>query len=213
MMIDVVIMMIDIVIMMIDIVIMMMMMTIMIDIVLMIIVIVSLKKVMYCDKYCDDDYDDDCHVDIDCIDHLLTHHVYHLLSCFYEPGNMITPKCFPVTKVVRYRAVEYGVIRGEHDMMKELLKGPITCGIACNPEFSFKYTSGKVQYMRWITSLLSMDHLPFYLSPFPSLLSPHQVSLRTPQGSLILIMTWRWWVGVRRRESSTGTCAIPGERE
>jgi hypothetical protein len=30
---------------------------------------------------------------------------------------------------------------------------------------------------------------------------------------LILIMTWRWWVGVRRRESSTGTCAIPGERE
>ena len=77
---------------------------------------------------------------------------------------MITPKCFPVTKVVRYRAVEYGVIRGEHDMMKELLKGPITCGIACNPEFSFKYTSGKVQYMRWITSYLS-PFLPLYLSP------------------------------------------------
>ena len=116
---------------------------------------------------------------------------------------MITPKCFPVTKVVRYRAVEYGVIRGEHDMMKELLKGPITCGIACNPEFSFKYTSGKVQYMRWITSYLSPS-LPLYL---------HQVSLRTPQGSWTLIMTWRWWVGARRRESSTGTCAIRGERE
>ena len=83
---------------------------------------------------------------IDCIDytsHLIIPPCTHnILSCFYEPGNMITPKCFPVTKVVRYRAVEYGVIRGEHDMMKELINGPITCGIACNPEFSFHYTSG-----------------------------------------------------------------------
>ena len=55
---------------------------------------------------------------------------------------MITPRCFPVTKVVRYRAVKYGIVRGEYDMMKELLNGPITCGIACNPEFSFKYSSG-----------------------------------------------------------------------
>ena len=134
---------------------------------------------------------------------------------------MITPKCFPVTKVVRYRAVEYGVIRGEHDMMKELLKGPITCGIACNPEFSFKYTSGKIQYMRWITPHLSITFSSLYLCitfppplsiTFPSLYL-HQVSLRTPQGSWTSIMTWRLWVGVRRRESSTGMCAIPGERE
>jgi cathepsin X len=31
---------------------------------------------------------------------------------------------------------------GEHAMMKELLNGPITCGIACSDEFTFNYSAG-----------------------------------------------------------------------
>ncbi len=54
------------------------------------------------------------------------------------------PICYPVTKVVRYRALEYGFIQGESAMMKELLNGPITCGIACSVDFITNYTAGKI---------------------------------------------------------------------
>lgn len=60
--------------------------------------------------------------------------MYVLCSCFTD--------CFPVTKVVRYRAKSYGRVSGELNMMKELLQGPITCGIACSKEFDNEYSSG-----------------------------------------------------------------------
>lgn len=51
-------------------------------------------------------------------------------------------KCFPVTKVVRYRAKKFGHLKGEYAMMKELRNGPITCGIACNHAFTWEYSAG-----------------------------------------------------------------------
>ncbi|KAJ0396103.1 hypothetical protein ATCC90586_005303 [Pythium insidiosum] len=65
----------------------------------------------------------------------------YCMNCITLPGDK-SPSCFPVKKVVRYRAKKYGRISGEHAMMKELRKGPITCGIACNDEFTFNYSAG-----------------------------------------------------------------------
>lgn len=65
----------------------------------------------------------------------------YCMNCITLPGTT-EPSCFPVKTVVRYRAKEYGRVTGEHAIMKELLKGPVTCGIACNDEFTFNYTAG-----------------------------------------------------------------------
>jgi cathepsin X len=64
-----------------------------------------------------------------------------LCSCITTPDHPKGPHCFPVKTVVRYRAKEYGHVAGEHAMMKELLNGPITCGIACSDEFTFNYSA------------------------------------------------------------------------
>lgn len=79
----------------------------------------------------------------------------YCMNCFYEPGNFITPKCFPVTKVIRYRAIEYGRISGEYEMMKELANGPITCGMSCSNEFSFEYSAGIFEDK---TNFMEIDH-------------------------------------------------------
>jgi hypothetical protein len=65
------------------------------------------------------------------------------------------PSCFPVKKVVRYRAREFGRISGEHAIMKELLNGPVTCGIACSPEFTYNYSAGVFEDT---TGFLDIDH-------------------------------------------------------
>lgn len=65
------------------------------------------------------------------------------------------PVCFPVKSVVRYRAKEYGHVTGEHAMMKELLKGPITCGIACSDGFTFDYSAGIYEDK---TNFTEIDH-------------------------------------------------------
>ncbi|KAG9406792.1 hypothetical protein AC1031_003117 [Aphanomyces cochlioides] len=65
----------------------------------------------------------------------------YCINCMKTPTSE-TPVCFPVTKVVRYRAKAYWRFSGEYAMMKELLKGPITCGMACSNEFDFNYSAG-----------------------------------------------------------------------
>ncbi|OQR98376.1 cathepsin B, cysteine protease family C01A [Achlya hypogyna] len=64
------------------------------------------------------------------------------MNCMYTPESPSTPQCFPVTKMVRYRAKEYGSLQGELAMLKELQKGPITCGMAVSPAFKYNYTAG-----------------------------------------------------------------------
>ncbi|RHZ02449.1 hypothetical protein DYB26_013967 [Aphanomyces astaci] len=63
-------------------------------------------------------------------------------TCMYTPESPDVATCFPVTNVVRYRATTYGRIVGEDAMLEELQRGPITCGIACSPEFDWNYTAG-----------------------------------------------------------------------
>nr|CCA18763.1 cathepsin B putative [Albugo laibachii Nc14]CCA25201.1 cathepsin B putative [Albugo laibachii Nc14] len=63
--------------------------------------------------------------------------------------------CFPVTRVVRYRAKRFGHLQGEHAMIKELQNGPITCGIACNKEFSWNYSAGIINDT---TGFMEVDH-------------------------------------------------------
>lgn len=70
----------------------------------------------------------------------------YCMNCFTD--------CFPVTKVIRYRAKEYGRLSGEHAMMKELQNGPIVCGIACSPEFD-KYSAGIFEDK---TNFMDVDH-------------------------------------------------------
>ncbi|RLO14029.1 hypothetical protein DYB28_007325 [Aphanomyces astaci] len=64
------------------------------------------------------------------------------MNCMYTNDSPVTPVCFPVTKVVRYRATAYGFVQGEAAMMKELLNGPITCGISASIDFMDNYTAG-----------------------------------------------------------------------
>ncbi|KAG7384502.1 hypothetical protein PHYPSEUDO_002554 [Phytophthora pseudosyringae] len=66
----------------------------------------------------------------------------YCMNCITTPDHPQGPHCFPVKTVVRYRAKEYGRVSGEHAMMKELLNGPITCGVACSDEFTFNYSAG-----------------------------------------------------------------------
>lgn len=71
----------------------------------------------------------------------------YCMNCFTD--------CFPVTRVARYRAKKYGRLSGEMAMMKELMNGPITCGIACSPEFDKNYTAGVFEDK---TNFLDIDH-------------------------------------------------------
>ncbi|OQR91173.1 cathepsin B, cysteine protease family C01A [Achlya hypogyna] len=64
------------------------------------------------------------------------------LNCMYTSESPTHPVCFPVTKVVRYRAAEYGSIHGEDAMLAELQRGPITCGIAVSVGLIVNYSSG-----------------------------------------------------------------------
>jgi len=73
----------------------------------------------------------------------------------YTPKSPHKPLCFPVTKMVRYRAKEFGNLRGEHAMMKELLNGPITCGIACSLSFTYNYSAG---IHNDTTGFMDIDH-------------------------------------------------------
>ncbi|KAJ0394602.1 hypothetical protein P43SY_003345 [Pythium insidiosum] len=79
----------------------------------------------------------------------------YCMNCMYTPDSPTKPLCFPVTKVVRYRAKRYGHIVGEHAMMKELLKGPITCGIACSDGFTYGYKAGIYEDK---TGFMDIDH-------------------------------------------------------
>ncbi|OQS06233.1 cathepsin B, cysteine protease family C01A [Thraustotheca clavata] len=79
----------------------------------------------------------------------------YCMNCMYTPESPKVPLCFPVTKMVRYRAKSYGNIIGEHAMMKELLNGPITCGIACSDGFSYNYSAG---IFNDTTGFMDLDH-------------------------------------------------------
>ncbi|KAE9335763.1 hypothetical protein PF008_g13335 [Phytophthora fragariae] len=79
----------------------------------------------------------------------------YCMNCITTPDHPQGPHCFPVKTVVRYRAKEYGRVAGEHAMMKELLNGPITCGIACSDEFTFNYSAGVFHDK---TGFLDIDH-------------------------------------------------------
>lgn len=79
----------------------------------------------------------------------------YCMNCMYTPESPHKPQCFPVSKVVRYRAKSYGTLQGEHAMMKELLNGPITCGIACSNGFSYDYAAG---IYNDTTGFMDLDH-------------------------------------------------------
>jgi len=79
----------------------------------------------------------------------------YCMNCMYTPESPHKPLCFPVTKVVRYRAKSYGHLQGEHAMMKELLNGPITCGISCSNGFTYNYTAG---IYNDTTGFMDLDH-------------------------------------------------------
>uniref|UniRef100_K3XA35 Peptidase C1A papain C-terminal domain-containing protein n=1 Tax=Globisporangium ultimum (strain ATCC 200006 / CBS 805.95 / DAOM BR144) TaxID=431595 RepID=K3XA35_GLOUD len=79
----------------------------------------------------------------------------YCMNCMHTPESPVDPVCFPVKTVVRYRAKEYGHVKGEHAMMKELLKGPITCGIACSDGFTFNYSAGIFEDK---TNFTDIDH-------------------------------------------------------
>ncbi|EQC37066.1 hypothetical protein SDRG_05293 [Saprolegnia diclina VS20] len=79
----------------------------------------------------------------------------YCMNCMYTPESPKVAQCFPVTKMVRYRAASYGNIKGEHAMMKELLNGPITCGIACSDGFTFNYSAG---IFNDTTGFMDVDH-------------------------------------------------------
>lgn len=66
----------------------------------------------------------------------------YCMNCMYTPESPSKAQCFPVTKMVRYRAKKYGFLSGELAIMKELQKGPVVCGIACSDEFSYNYKGG-----------------------------------------------------------------------
>lgn len=53
------------------------------------------------------------------------------------------PHCWAVPDFVKYRVSSYGFVRGEAAMMTEIAaRGPITCGIAVDDDFCFRYTGG-----------------------------------------------------------------------
>ncbi|KAF1794255.1 Peptidase C1A [Phytophthora cactorum] len=55
-----------------------------------------------------------------------------------------------------YRAKSHGHLSGELAMMKEIMKdGPITCGIACSEEFTYKYKAGILEDK---TGFMDIDH-------------------------------------------------------
>ncbi|KAF0718097.1 Aste57867_1903 [Aphanomyces stellatus] len=66
----------------------------------------------------------------------------YCINCMYSPESPDKATCFPVKNVVRYRAQSYGRVVGEAAMIKELQRGPITCGIACSRQFDWNYTAG-----------------------------------------------------------------------
>ena len=76
-------------------------------------------------------------------------------SCMYTNDSPSTPVCFPVSKVIRYRATSFGSIAGEDAMLRELQNGPITCAIAANVDFTTNYTRGV--YMDH-TNFTDLDH-------------------------------------------------------
>lgn len=74
----------------------------------------------------------------------------------YTPQSKTKPLCFPVTKMVRYRAKSYGHLAGELAMMKEILRGgPITCGVACSDGFTYEYKAGIIDDQ---TGFMDIDH-------------------------------------------------------
>ncbi|CAI5716959.1 unnamed protein product [Hyaloperonospora brassicae] len=82
--------------------------------------------------------------------------VGYCMNCMYTPTSRKTPQCFPVTKVVRYRAKSHGHLSGELAMMKEIMTGgPITCGISCSHEFNYEYRAGILEDT---TGFMDLDH-------------------------------------------------------
>ncbi|KAF0687342.1 Aste57867_20909 [Aphanomyces stellatus] len=79
----------------------------------------------------------------------------YCINCMKTPESPNEPVCFPVTKVVRYRAKRYWRFSGEHAMLKELQKGPITCGLAVSPAFVANYSAG---IFRDTTNFTFLDH-------------------------------------------------------
>lgn len=73
----------------------------------------------------------------------------------YTPASPKNATCFPVTKVVRYRAKRFGHLSGEYAMIKELANGPITCGIACSDGFTYDYKAGIYEDT---TGFMDIDH-------------------------------------------------------
>jgi hypothetical protein len=79
----------------------------------------------------------------------------YCMNCMYTPESPTKATCFPVTKVVRYRAKRYGFLSGEAAMIKELANGPITCGIACSDGFTYGYKAGIYEDT---TGFMDIDH-------------------------------------------------------
>ncbi|DAZ93755.1 TPA: hypothetical protein N0F65_000598 [Lagenidium giganteum] len=79
----------------------------------------------------------------------------YCMNCMYTPQSPHKAECFPVTKMVRYRAKRYGRLVGEHAIMKELRNGPVTCGIACSNDFTYNYKAGIVNDT---TGFMDIDH-------------------------------------------------------
>jgi cathepsin X len=69
--------------------------------------------------------------------------------------SCVTGKCAPARPLTVYRAKEFGGVKGEQNMMAELSRGPIACGIAVTKEFE-RYTGG---IFRDTTNATDIDHI------------------------------------------------------
>eukprot|EP00638_Chattonella_subsalsa_P008327 CAMPEP_0117759554 /NCGR_PEP_ID=MMETSP0947-20121206/16084_1 /TAXON_ID=44440 /ORGANISM="Chattonella subsalsa, Strain CCMP2191" /LENGTH=364 /DNA_ID=CAMNT_0005580037 /DNA_START=172 /DNA_END=1266 /DNA_ORIENTATION=- len=73
----------------------------------------------------------------------------YCMNCMYLDDVAKVPECFPVTRMVRYRAAEWGTyFWQDHDTMEEVMMneiyehGPITCLLDASAPFMYEYTAG-----------------------------------------------------------------------
>ena len=65
-------------------------------------------------------------------------------NCFPEavPGAPLAGGCWPITSYISYGVVEYGSVRGESNMMREIFRrGPIVCSIAADIRLLFNFSA------------------------------------------------------------------------
>mmetsp|Transcript_19196 Transcript_19196/g.24208 ORF Transcript_19196/g.24208 Transcript_19196/m.24208 type:complete len:376 (-) Transcript_19196:437-1564(-) len=88
----------------------------------------------------------------------------YCMNCFYATDKTKVAECFPITKMVKYYASDYGYVSGEDQMMEEIHKnGPIACEIHDSGAFTYDYTAGVFEEVSWkpegVNGNASFDHV------------------------------------------------------